>query len=94
MTTLESEKDPSSTTCTTRLRATPAGEVLVTSNRAGATTYGAVEIAWYPDRLELRALGSGRALVRKGYLHSTGDLIVEVRPPSLAAVHETVPGAD
>jgi hypothetical protein len=33
-------------------------------------------------------------VVRKGYLHSTGDLIVEIRPPSLTAVQETVPGAD
>lgn len=81
-------------TCTTKLRATPDGDIEVTSNETGGTPYGPVEIAWYPDRLEITAVGAGRALITKGYQRSKGDVIIEIKPPGLDALPETLPGAD
>lgn len=81
-------------TCTARLRATPGGEITLTASEPGTTAYGPVEIAWYPDRLEITALGAGRALITKGFERRSRDVIVELRPPDLAALAETVPGAD
>ena len=92
MTTPELEQDPSK--ATTKLRVTPEGDLRVTSSETGGTAYGPVEIAWYPDRLEITAVAAGRALITKGYLRRRGDVIVEIRPPGLEALTETVPGAD
>jgi len=94
MTTRELERDLRKATCTAKLRATPDGNVEVRPSDPGGTAYGPVEISWYPDRLEITAVGAGRALIAKGYVRSTGDVIVEIRPPGLEALTETVPGAD
>lgn len=61
----------------------------------GASAYGPVEIAWYPDRLEITALGAGRASISEGQAGDQGgDVVVEIRPPALDDLPETVPGAD
>ncbi len=50
------------TTYTTKVRATPGGEITLTAAETVASAYGPVEIAWYPDRLEITAFGAGRAV--------------------------------
>ena len=94
MTTRELETDLGNATCTTKVRATPDGSMKVTSSDPGGTAYGPVEISWYPDRLEITAVGAGRALITKGYVRNTGDVIVEIKPLGLDALTESVPGAD
>jgi hypothetical protein len=83
------------TTCTAKVRATPAGEIKLVPGDADASAYGPVEIAWYPDHLEITALGAGRATVTEGFTSGIGkDVVVEIRPPTLDELTETVPGAD
>ncbi len=72
---------------------TPAGEVRFAPGDEDACVYGRIEIAWYADRLEIRAPGAGRATVWER--DPTGeDVVVEIAPPSLAELPEDVPGAD
>jgi len=83
------------TTCTARLKATPTGKVELVPGDGDASAYGPVEIVWYPDHLEITALGAGRATVTEGFTSGIGeDVVVEIRPPTLAELTETVPGAD
>ncbi len=57
--------------------------------------YGSVEIAWYADRLLITALGAGPASIAEAHPSDDGqDVIVEIRPPRLEELPETVPGAD
>jgi hypothetical protein len=94
MTTLELEGNLSTTTYAAKVRATPAGEVELLPGD-GASPHGPVEIAWYADRLEITALGAGRATITEGSSSSSGDdVVVEIRPPCLDELTETVPGAD
>lgn len=51
------------------------------------SAYGTVEIAWYPDHLEITALGAGHALTEERLSADGEDVVVEIR-------RETVPGAD
>jgi hypothetical protein len=77
------------------MRATPAGYIKLVPGDADASAYGPVDIAWYPDRLEITALGAGRATVTEGFMSGIGeDIVVEIRPPTLDELTETVPGAD
>jgi hypothetical protein len=80
------------TSYTTKVRATPSGEITLTATDAGASAYGPVEIAWYPDRLEITALGAGRASITP--LGEGQNMVVQLRPPRLDELAETVPGAD
>lgn len=80
-------------TYTAKVRATPAGEFELLAGGAEAPAYGPVEIAWYADHLEITALGAGSASVTEAY-PSGRDVIVEIRPPGLDDLMETVPGAD
>jgi hypothetical protein len=83
MTTRELQRDPPDATFIARVRATPAGEISLTTIDTGAAAYGPVEIAWYSDRLQITACDAGRALITKGHLKGEGkDLIVEIRPPA------------
>jgi hypothetical protein len=78
------------------VRSTPAGETELVPGDEGETVYGPVEVAWYPDRLEITAVGAGPASVTE--VHRGGeaaqDVVVEIRLPSLDELTETVPGAD
>lgn len=80
------------TTYTAKVRATPTGEIQLTATEAGVSAYGPVEIAWYPDRLEITALGAGRASITP--LGEGQNMVVQLRPPRLDELAETVPGAD
>jgi hypothetical protein len=82
-------------TCAARVTATPAGEVKLVSGN-GDAAYGPVEIAWYADRLEITAVGAGRATITEGRLRAAGhdDVVLELRTPELAELEEVVPGAD
>jgi hypothetical protein len=94
-TTRESRGDLSNATCIAKASVTPAGEITLVQGDVDASAYGPVEIAWYPDRLEITALGAGSFSITEGSLSGNGqDVIVEIRPPSLDALMETVPGAD
>ena len=85
----------SNTTYTAKVTSTPAGEIKLVPGDADASVYGPVEIAWYPDRLEITALGAGRASITEAYLSDEGqDVVIEIRPPGLDELMETVPGAD
>ena len=56
---------------------------------------GPVEIAWYPDRVEITAAGAGCASIRQRQLGVHGQgVVVELRPSELEPPDETVPGAD
>ena len=93
MTTRELRADPS--TYAARVVVSPEGEITVEPGEADVSAYGPVEIAWYPDRLEVTALGAGRASITEGYLSGRDqDVMVEIRPPGLDELPETVPGAD
>jgi hypothetical protein len=81
------------TTCAAKVRATPAGQIEVVPGGIDVPAYGAVEIAWYQDRLEITALGAGRASITEA-LGRGEDVVVEIRPPTIAELPETVPGAD
>lgn len=80
------------TTYTTKVRATPGGEITLTAAEAVASAYGPVEIAWYPDRLEITAFGAGRAAITP--IGEGQNMIVQLRPSHLDGLAETVPGAD
>ncbi|HSB38828.1 MAG TPA: hypothetical protein VLD13_07045 [Gaiellaceae bacterium] len=80
------------TTYTTKVRATPTGEITVTATDEDASAYGPVEIAWYPDRLEITALGAGRASITP--LDQGQNMIVQLRPQHLDRFADVVPGAD
>lgn len=80
------------TTYTTKVRATPTGEITVTATDEGASAYGPVEIAWYPDRLEITALGAGRASITP--LDQGQNMVVQLRPQHLDQFADAVPGAD
>jgi hypothetical protein len=85
-----------SDTCVARVRATPSGELERVPGDEGNSAYGPVEIAWYPDRLRVTALGAGRASitdVRAGG-NAAQDVVLEIRLPRLEELTETVPGAD
>jgi len=80
---------------TAKVGVTPEGEITLVPGDVEASVYWPVEIAWYPDRLKITALGAGRASVTEGYTGGHGqDVVVEIRPPSIDDVPETVPGAD
>ena len=80
---------------TAKVRVTPAGELELVPGDAGASAYGSVEIAWYPDRLQITALGAGRGAITEGHPSDTGrDFVIELTPPGLDELFETVPGAD
>ncbi len=82
-------------TYTAKVRATPAGEVEVHGGPLDGSVYDAVEIAWYPDHLEVTALGAGRVEITAGRMDDEDeDVIVELRPPPLEQLDESVPGAD
>ncbi|MGZ4308025.1 MAG: hypothetical protein ACXVRV_00585 [Gaiellaceae bacterium] len=81
-------------TCAAKVRATPAGDVKLVSG-GGETGYGPVEIAWYPDHLEITAVGTGPATITEGRLSPDGqNVVVEIRMPALDELVEGVPGAD
>jgi len=81
-------------TCAAKVTATPAGDVKLVSGD-GEAAYGPVEIAWYTDRLEITAVGAGRATITEGRLSEDGhDVVVEIRMPALDELQEAVPGAD
>jgi len=95
MTTRELEREHANATYAAKVRVTPAGEIEVVRSEADDSLYGPVEIAWYPDRLEITALGAGRASIAEGYLTGRDQgFVVEIRPPGLDELTETVPGAD
>ena len=95
MTTYTPQRDPTSPACTARVRATPTGEVKLVPGDGDASAYGPVEIAWFPDHLEITALGAGRAAVTEAYSSGLDDnVVVEIRPPSLDETMEAMPGAD
>lgn len=74
--------------------ARPAGEITLRPGDGDASAYGPVEIAWYPDRLRITALGAGRASITEDLTGEGQDVVIEIRPPSLDELPETVPGAD
>jgi hypothetical protein len=96
MATQELKTRPTGGTCIARVRSNPAGETELVPGDAHASVYGPVEIAWYPDRLLVTAVGAGPASItevrRVG--DAAQDLVVEIRLPSLDELPETVPGAD
>jgi len=72
-----------------------ASEIEVVPGEVGASVYGPVEIAWSPDRLRITVLGAGRVSITDVSSGSDcDDAVIEVRPPSLDELTETVPGAD
>lgn len=71
---------------------TTSAKVRVAPDDGDDSVYGPVEIAWYPDHLEVTALGAGRASVSDACCGE--DVTIEIRPPSLDELVETVPGAD
>jgi len=79
-----------------RVRAAPSGEIELVPGDESASVYGHVEIAWYPDRLQVTALGAGPASITD--VRPSGvagkDVVVEIRLPRLEELIETVPGAD
>jgi hypothetical protein len=93
MTTLELDTGE---TCVARVRSTPAGEIELVPGDETASAYGPVEIAWYPDRVKVTAVGAGPASITKAYVsgEAAQDVVVEIRLPSLDELTETVPGAD
>lgn len=93
MTTQELERTE---TLVARLRSTPSGEVDLVPGDENASVYGPVEIAWYPDRLEVTAVGAGPASITRVFAagEAAQDVVVEIRLPSLDELTETVPGAD
>ena len=95
MTTFELEK-PTTGTCVARARSTPAGEIELEPGDDDASAYGPVEIAWYPDRVEITAVGAGPASITRTYSsgEAAQDVVVEIRLPGLDELTETVPGAD
>ena len=63
---------------------------------AARSVYGPVEIEWYPDRLRITIPGAGLIAVREPYA-CRGDgaaAVLEIAPPGLDELTETVPGAD
>jgi hypothetical protein len=95
MTTRVLQDKPSNATYVAKVRSTPAGEIKLVPGDVGASVYGPVEIAWYPDRLKITALGAGPASITEAHLSSEGhDVIIEIRPPNLDELVEVVPGAD
>lgn len=96
MATRELQSRPSNATYVAKVRSTPAGEIEHVPGDADASVYGPVEIAWYPDRLKITALGAGPAFITEAYLsgEAAQDVIIEIRLPSLDELPEMVPGAD
>jgi hypothetical protein len=82
--------------CIARVRAAPSGEIELVPGDESASVYGPVEIAWYPDRLQVTAIGAGQASLTD--VHTGGaaaqDVVLEIRLPRLDELTETVPGAD
>lgn len=93
MTTRELER---SETCVARARSTPCGETELVPGDENETAYGPVEVAWFPDRLEITAVGAGLGSITA--VHPSGemvqDVVVEIRLPRLDELTETCPGAD
>lgn len=85
-----------SDTCVARVRAAPSGEIELVPGDESASVYGPVEIAWYPDRLRVTALGAGQASITDVYAggEAAQDVVLEIRLPRLDELTETVPGAD
>ena len=82
-------------TYTAKVRATPRGAVELEPGDEEATVYGTVEIAWYPDRLEVTALDAGLAEVTAARTTENGeDVVLELRPPNVDELPDEVPGAD
>ena len=95
MTTRELQGKRSNATYTAKARVTSEGETELEPGGGDASAYGPVEISWYPDRLTITAVGAGRASMIDEYLSGNGqDITIEIRPPSLDELMETVPGAD
>ncbi len=84
------------TKATARARVTPGGSIQVLGGSYVDTCCGAVDLAWFPDRLEITVVGAGSVKVTEARDDETGreDVVVEVRPPCLEALRETMPGAD
>jgi hypothetical protein len=82
--------------CVAKVRAAPSGEIEIVPGDESASVYGYVEVAWYPDRLRVTALGAGQASITD--VHTGGDaaqdVVLEIRLPRLDELTETVPGAD
>ena len=95
MTTRELQRTLSNATYTAKVRVTQTGEIERESGDVDASAYGPVEVAWYPDRLKITALGAGRGSMLDEYLSGTGeDVIIEIRLPSLDDLIDVMPGAD
>jgi hypothetical protein len=70
-----------------RITVAPAGKA--------STPYGPVEVEWLPDRLRITAVGAGRVTVTEQHEFGLGeDVVIELAPPTLDDLVETVPGAD
>jgi hypothetical protein len=83
------------TTCTAKLRATPTGRVEIVPGDGDVSAYGPVEIAWYPDHLEITALGAGRATVTEGFRHrrdAVGNPPVHRTRPETRSRRRPTPG--
>lgn len=78
------------------LRASPDGDVALERGEEALSPFGPVEVAWYPDRLRITALGAGPGSMMDTYLagEAAQDVVVEIRLPSLDELAETLPGAD
>jgi hypothetical protein len=88
------EAHEGSTDCSARAWISPAGEVRLEPGD-GASVYGRVELAWFPDRLEVRAIGAGRVSIAEQHAFDDDqDVVVQLRPPGLDELPELVPGAD
>lgn len=93
MATVETE---SATKATARARVTPGGSIQVLGGSYVDTCCGAVDLAWFADRLEITVVGAGSVRVVEAADEETGrqDVIVEIHPPGLDGLLDTVPGAD
>lgn len=83
-------------TCVAVLRSNPDGEVELVAGDASESAFGPVEIAWFPDRVRITALGAGPGSVLDTYLagEAAQDIVVEIRLPELDELAERLPGAD
>jgi hypothetical protein len=82
--------------CTARARVTPAGSIQLLDGCSEDACYGPIDLAWFPDRLEITVVAAGSVRIVEAPDAEEGrqDVVIEIRPPSLDALLETVPGAD
>ena len=55
--------------------------------------YGPLHVEWFTERLRVTVLGAGAASIAESY-NDGGDVVVDVRLPTLDELPEPVPGAD